>query len=51
MENTKECLLNMHHYNSLFPLDKGTHYCMTVKDNRKSQVTCRNKQTNEYFFH
>ena len=37
--------------NSLFPLDKSIHYCMIVKDNRKGQVTRRNKQTNEYFLH
>ena len=34
-----------------FPLDKIIHYCMIVKDNRKGQVTCRNKQTNEYVLH
>ena len=49
MENTKECLLNIH-TNNLFPLDKSIHYCMIVKDHRKGQVTRRNKQTNEYFF-
>ena len=50
MENTEECLLNMYHY-SLLPLDKSIHYCMTVKDNGKSQLTCRNKQTNKHYLH
>ena len=37
--------------NSLLPLDKSIHYCMTVKDNGKGQVTRRNKETNKYFLH
>ena len=35
--------------NSLLPLDKSIHHCMTVKDNGKGQVTRRNKQTNIFY--
>ena len=37
--------------NSLLPLDKSIHYCMTVKGNGKGQVTRRNKDANKYFLH